>query len=184
MKKIAAAILSIVVFSVSGFSQTVEAYDDNEEGLNLFDPSRLDISQSASFGMSSSDASGLNSQSLYSTMLTYKFSKPVTVNFSFGLPIHSTYSNEMNLNSENIESADYFKTMPMSASLHWQPSDKFRMSLSVSKGSYNSYNPFFHNTGFSSPYRSYNNPEDKDTDKSDGSDTEEKTGSSDQKESK
>jgi hypothetical protein len=86
--------------------------------------------------MSSGSGSGLQSQSLYMTMMQYQFSKPVTLNLNFGLPIHSTYNDANNLSRENIQSADYFKNMPFNASLTWQPSDNFSMRFTVARESY------------------------------------------------
>ncbi len=142
------AVLSIVYIS---FSQTVDAYEDNskEEKKGLFDPSKFSINHSVSFGMSSSSqTSGLKSQSLYTTMMTYKFSKPVTLNLNFGLPIHSTYNSGNNLNYNNIQSLDYFKNMPLSASVTWQPSEKFTLQVSFMQnaGGYSNngyYSPFY-----------------------------------------
>jgi hypothetical protein len=81
-------------------AQTAEAYgDEAEEGkkAGLLDPSRLDMGHSVSFGMASTNGQSLQSQSLATTMLTYRFSQPVTLNFNFGMPIHSTYRDELNL---------------------------------------------------------------------------------------
>lgn len=134
------------------FSQTVEGYEETEEekGKGLFDPSRLTVRHAVSFGaFSSSNTSGLKSQSLYTTMMTYQFSKPVTLNFNVGLPIHSTFSSEMNLSPENIQSLEYFQNIPFDASLLWQPSENFAMQIRVMRNTgYYSYSPFM------SPYYS------------------------------
>lgn len=128
------------------YSQTLEGYEETEEeqGKGLFDPSRLTVRHALSFGaFSSSNISGLKSQSLYTTMMTYQFSKPVTFNFNVGLPIHSTFSSEMNLNPDNIQSLDYFQNIPFDASLLWQPSENFAMQVRVIR-----------NTGYYSPFMS------------------------------
>lgn len=137
-------ILGITVFCLG---QTIESFEstDSETKKGLFDPSRFSINHSVSFGMSSStQTKGLKSQSLYSSMMTYKFSQPLTLNLNFSLPIHSTYSPEFNLNQRNIESLEYFKSLPFDASIHWQPSENFSMSFSISRNVYDySYiNPY------------------------------------------
>lgn len=149
-RKYILAIIGVLLLSIVNpvVSQTHEAYDEKEEekGKGIFDPSRLKINHAISFGMfSSSQTSGLKSQSLYTTMMTYKFSQPVTLNVNFGFPIHSTFSSEMNFNPDNIESLEYFKNMPIDASLLWQPSEKFAMQIRVVR------NPAYYSP-FASPY--------------------------------
>lgn len=153
---------SMLLLSGMSYAQTVEAYGEDEKdgkkGFSLLDPSRFSINHSVSFGMaSSSQYSGLQSQSLYTTMMSYKFSNPVTLDLNFSLPIHSTLNSEHNINKENIESLDYFKNMPLDATLTWQPSEKFAMQLSVYRntGVYNNHygrSPFYSNYGNSSFY--------------------------------
>ncbi|MGD9200786.1 MAG: hypothetical protein PVI26_04410 [Chitinispirillia bacterium] len=142
-------ILIILIFSM-GFSQTIESFENNNDNkkTGLFDPSRLSINHSVSFGMSSSsNQSGIKSQSLYSTMMTYKFSKPITLNLNFSLPIHSTYYSKHNLTPDNVESLEYFKNMPIDASVLWQPTEKFSMKLSIQRNIYADY--------FARPFSSY-----------------------------
>ena len=129
------AIFILIIFSI-GFSQTIESFEDTngQKKTGLFDLSRFSINHSVSFGMSSSsNQSGLQSQSLYSTMMTYKFSNPITLNLNFGLPIHSTYFSKHNLTPDNVESLDYFKSMPIDASLLWQPTEKLTMKISIER---------------------------------------------------
>ncbi len=140
-------VIFLLTFINLAFSQTVDAYNKKEEEskTSFLDPSRFTINHSISFGMlSSSQTSGLKSQSLYTTMLSYKFSQPVTLNLNFSLPIHSTYSSELNLNMENIESLDYFKNMPFDASIIWQPKENFTLQLSIIRNTQASslYYPF------------------------------------------
>jgi hypothetical protein len=152
--KIAITLLYIITIAVG---QTVDAYDKDEksEGKSFFDPSKLTINHAFSFGMSSSSAySGLKHQSLYTTMMTYQFSNPVTLNLNFSLPIHSTYASEFNLNADNIQSLEYFKNIPFDAHLRWQPNEKFAVQLSVIRntGAYPFYSPFY--SPFCSPFYS------------------------------
>jgi hypothetical protein len=114
-------------------AQTTEAFDSDKKSPGLLDPSRLTIHQSASFGMSTSNFSDMKSASIYATMLQYKFSQPLTLNLSFGLPIHSTYDPRFNLTPENLKSAQYFQNMPFDATLTWQPSESMTMQLSVAR---------------------------------------------------
>ncbi len=95
----------------------------------------------------------LQSQSLYSTMLQYRFNAPVTVSLNFGLPIHSTISSAQNLNSNNLQSMEYFKNMPLSASFTWQPTDKMIFQLNVERNTYSNlffdyYHPFDYSRSF------------------------------------
>ena len=133
-------IVCCIIVSLSlAHGQTADAYEkkDDEKGAGLLDPSRFSMRHAAAFGMSSgSGSNGLQSQSLYMTMLQYQFSKPVTLNLNFGLPIHSTYNDAQNLTRDNIESAEYLKNMPFSASMTWQPSDNFTMRLTVARDTY------------------------------------------------
>lgn len=162
MKKSICLFAIIALFSVVNlaFGQTVEAYNDDGEKkkTGFLDPSRFSMNHSVSFGMaSSSQYSGLKSQSLYTTMMTYKFSQPVTLNLNFGLPIHSTFSSAHNLSSENLQSLDYFKSMPINASLTWRPSENFAIQVGVMRNVGASYyhNPFsLFGSPFYSPYES------------------------------
>jgi len=128
-------------------AQSEHAYDSKEGGgKGLLDPSRFTIHQAATFGMStSSTGSGLQSQSMYMTMMQYQFSRPVTLNLNFGLPIHSTYNDAQNLTADNLRSADYLKNMPLNASLTWQATDNLQMRLTVAREPYGTglfYDPY------------------------------------------
>ena len=129
------SLLIVGVAAVSLTAQTESAYEQDEatESRSLLDPSRFSIHHSLSFGMGGSSASSLKSQSLYSTMIQYRFAAPVTLNLNFGLPIHSTYNDARNLNYDNIESLDYFKNMPFDVALTWQPRENMLLLLQVSK---------------------------------------------------
>jgi len=134
--------LMIVVSAYFLFAQTEGAYETGDSGSEgkkgLLDPSRFSVQNSVSFGMTSTglSKSDLKSQSLYSTMFQYRFHAPVTVNLNFGLPIHSTVSSTHNLNLNNIESLDYFKSMPISGSITWQPRENFMIRLNVERNTY------------------------------------------------
>jgi len=152
--------VGIILFCMISLAigQTVDAYDENkkEEGKTFFDPSKFSVNHMVSFGMSSSSQySGMKSQSLYTTMMAYQFSKPVTLNLNFSLPIHSTYSSEFNLNAENIESLEYFKNMPLDAHLTWQPNENFAVQFSIIRNT--GANPYYHSP-FYSPYSSHYSP--------------------------
>lgn len=131
---ISATLFAILLICTTAFSQTEAAYEDGEgeKRLKLFDKERLTVNHSLSFGMSSSPVTdGLMSQSLYTTMLKYQFSKPVTVKLNFGLPIHNTFDTQTSLNSDNIKSADYFRNIPFDASITWKPTERLMMHISV-----------------------------------------------------
>ncbi|MBD3421209.1 MAG: hypothetical protein GF398_13920 [Chitinivibrionales bacterium] len=128
-------------------AQTAQAYaDDTQSSPNagLLDPSRLKVNHSMSFGMSATGKDDVISQSLYATMLQYKFTAPVTLNLNFGFPLHSSYAPDRNLNATNVKSADYFRNMPLNMHLTWQPNDNFMMRFSVVRDNdpYYSEGPF------------------------------------------
>lgn len=138
-------------------AQTKDAYETDNSAASkngLLDPSHFSVHNSIGFGMSSSSgSSNLQSQSLYSTMLQYRFNAPVTVSLNFGLPIHSTISSAQNLNSNNLQSMEYFKNMPLSASFTWQPTDKMIFQLNVERNTYSNlffdyYHPFDYSRSF------------------------------------
>lgn len=132
--------LIVLISSSVIYSQTEAAYHetDEEKKTKVFDRDRLEVNHSLAFGMSSSSNSDkLMSQSLYTTMLKYQFSRPVTVKLNFGLPIHNTYDPLSSLNSENIKSADYFKNMPFDASITWQPNERMLFHISVMRNTSN-----------------------------------------------
>jgi|GEM_PF-1511890 len=148
MKKQTVIIVSLL-FSIS-FAQTESAYDTDNGSTaakkGMLDPSRFSMQNSLSFGMASgmNSSSNLKSQSLYTTMLQYQFAAPITVNLNFGLPIHSTVSSAQNLTSSNLQSLDYFKSMPLSASLTWQPTANMQFQLNIERNTYSNY--FYGNT--------------------------------------
>lgn len=139
--------LFLVLFILSAaYSQNKDAFttSDEKKGGGLFDPSRFSIHHSLSFGaMSSSGVSNLQSQSLYTTMMQYQFTAPVTLNLNFGLPIHSTLSSAENLTAGNLQSLDYFKSMPMEMSLSWQPTQNTLLQFNIVKAPAGSY--FYNN---------------------------------------
>jgi hypothetical protein len=108
------------------------ARDSSSKILGIIDPARLSVSHSMNVGVvGGSGSSRLQSQSLYSTMLRYRFAAPVTLNLNFGLPIHSTFSPYQNLTGENMQSLNYFKNIPFDVSLTWKPSERFFFNFSV-----------------------------------------------------
>jgi hypothetical protein len=128
--------LTGIMLSISLVSaQTKADYDvgsDSTKSKGLLDPSRLSVSHSMSFGaLSGGGSSSIQSQSFYSTMFQYKFAAPVTINLNFSLPIHSTMSPYQNLTSQNMQSLNYFKSIPFDVSLSWKPSDRFQFNFSV-----------------------------------------------------
>jgi spore coat protein U-like protein len=154
MNTLVRSFIAAGLLAATAVAQTEQAYEQSEGEVSrsILDPSRFSISHSLSFGMSSASGSDLKSQSLYSTMIAYRFAKPVTLNLNFGLPIHSTYSSGRNLTMENIESLEYFKNMPFDVSMTWQPRDNMLLRLSVTRQSvedYYGYGSYLH-----SPYLS------------------------------
>jgi hypothetical protein len=117
------------------FAQTKESFDnsgDTAANKGILDKSRLTVSHAMNFGMLSGGGySSLQSQSLYSTMMQYKFTAPVTLNLNFGLPIFSSFSPYQNLTTQNLQSLNYFKSIPFDVSLCWKPSDRMQFNISV-----------------------------------------------------
>jgi hypothetical protein len=160
MKKI---LFLIVINCIAGniFAQSKNDYSTGTESKpsksGLFDPSKFTIHNSVSFGMASnSGVSNIKSQGLYTTMMQYKFNAPVTLNLNFGLPIFSTASSAQNLNRSNIQSMEYFKSMPFDVSLSWKPLDNMLLQLNVHRSTGNQYffnDPFYHRDNFY--YRDY-----------------------------
>jgi ABC-type antimicrobial peptide transport system permease subunit len=141
-------VLVTVGFALGQNEQSYKSTGDSLKG-GLLDPSRFSINHSMSMGMSSASGSSLQSQGLYSTLLTYKFSQPVTINLNFGFPIFSTFAPGQNLSAQNLRSAEYFNNMPIEASLAWRPTDNmsFQLSFMRAPGNYYSnyygYSPFY-----------------------------------------
>jgi hypothetical protein len=114
---------------------------DSSKG-GIIDLKKLTVNHSVSYGMASFGSnSPLMSQGLYTTMLTYRFSQPVTLNLNFGFPLMSTYSPAQNLNAGNIQSLAYFRSMPIDMSLTWQPKPNLLFNLNI-----------MHNSGFGYGY--------------------------------
>ena len=136
-------LLIIAALYSTVLAQTKEAYEtDNAtpSQKGFLDPSHFTIKNGVSFGMATSSGnSDLKSQSLYSTMLQYKFNAPVTVNLNVSLPIHSTISSAQNLNQSNLQSMEYFKNMPLSASIVWQPTEKMSFQINFERNTYQNY---------------------------------------------
>jgi hypothetical protein len=147
----------LVTLAVSTlFAQDKDAYSSSDNAKKsglLLDPSRFTVQNSVSFGaMSSGGNSSLQSQSLYTTMMRYQFAAPVTLNLNFSLPIHSTFSSTQNLTSGNLQSLDYFKSVPFEMSLAWQPAKNMLLQFSIVKPGTNG----FYSSGYSGMYHPWN----------------------------
>jgi hypothetical protein len=149
------------LLSVSVFAQTKNAYNMNDSGGGLFNTSRLSVNQSIGFDMGTSTGSGLQSQGMYSTMLSYRFSRPLTLKANFGLPIYSTFSPYQNLNQQNITSTEYFKNMPVEASLLWKPSANLGFQITMSRNNYGYFSgyPWYSRSMFDNFTVSSNEPD-------------------------
>jgi hypothetical protein len=135
-----------IIMLCAGIVASAQNKDDFKTGNDqksgsFLDPSRFSIRNSVSFGaMSGSGMNNLQTQSMYTTMMQYKFTAPVTLNLNFALPIHSTFAASQNLTPNNLQSLDYFRSMPFEASLSWQPTQNTMFQLSIMKmGSNYSY---------------------------------------------
>ena len=124
--------LVTLVSAFGVFAQTKDAFNTSDEQKGgLLDPTRLSIHHSLSFGMGTSPGSSMQSQGIYSTMLSYQFSRPLTLNLNFGFPLYSTFSPYQNFNQQNLTSAEYFKNMPIDVSLSWKPTANLFFQLNV-----------------------------------------------------
>jgi hypothetical protein len=138
-------ILLVLTLSASVvLAQSQDAYDkkggDTTTNKGFWDPSRLSISRSMSFGMmNTTGSSAMQSASFYSTSLQYKFVAPVTVNLNFALPITSSFSKYQNFTTDNMQSLQYFKNMPFDVSLSWEPSKNLHFMFSIIKAAGDGY---------------------------------------------
>lgn len=141
---------TFLLVAAGGYSaihaQTAKVLENNQTSVlsgqsGLLDPSRFSVRHGLNFGMSSTGGSGVKSQSLYTTMLQYKFNAPITLNLNFGFPLHSSYASGMNLNEENVTSAEYFRSLPLDFSLTWQPWQNTLMRIHVERNTAPQFQP-------------------------------------------
>lgn len=147
-------LLLIYISCVMAQDKDAFSVDNDGKKILFFDPSRLSVHNSISFGASSTGGkSSLQSQSLYTTMMQYQFAAPVTLNLNFSLPLHSTYSSMSNLSSSNLQSMEYFKSIPVEMSVSWQPTKNTSVHFSLYKSGTNNmmqygntslFRPFHH----------------------------------------
>lgn len=159
-------VITVLIFAaaVSVFAQSEGAYDiggafspaGTEDGYDgtiysgLLDPARFTINHSVSFMAGGARAADIRSQSVYSTMMRYKFNAPVTLSLNFDMPIHSTFNQFNNFNQDNLQSMDYFRNMPIDAAVTWMPRDNlmFRVSVIRQPESAYFYNGFYRSDRF------------------------------------
>jgi len=145
MKNIKIILLSTLLTASVLFAQSEGAFGPqpagSSESAGLLDPSRVSVNHAMSFGAGGSRFSNMKSQSMYSTMFQYRFDAPVVLRLNFDMPLHSTFNSAMNLNEDNISSMDYFKNMPIGASLSWQPTQNMMFTVAVMKQPYY-YSPY------------------------------------------
>jgi len=142
IKRTVAAIALTLTFALAAplFAQSVDAYDlggsysaRGDSSTGLLDPSRFKVSHAMSFMAGGSGIADVRSQSLYSTMIQYKFNAPVVMSLNFNMPIHSTFNQYNNLTTDNLSSLDYFRNMPIDASIAWMPTQNLMFRVSVIK---------------------------------------------------
>jgi hypothetical protein len=138
-------IFIVLLLNAAVFSQTKDAFDQGGGGNGgLF------------------DGSSLQSQGLYATMLTYQFSRPLTLNLNFGFPLFSSFSPYQNLNQHNVASTEYFKNMPIDVSLSWKPTSNLFFQLNVVRNPQYDYfsgmsYPFYYRSMFDRSLEPLNN---------------------------
>jgi hypothetical protein len=145
------SILSLIL-CVAALAQNKSDFDGQSGSTtplasSLLDPSRFSMHHMASFGMSSSGTSSVQSQSLYTTMMKYQFASPVTLAFNFSMPIHSTFNQYANVSTLSTNSSAYLRSMPFDASLSWKPTENLLMQFTIiqnggSQAMYNYQAPF------------------------------------------
>ena len=156
-------IFIVLLLNAAVFSQTKDAFDQGGGGNGgLFDASKFSIHHSLNFGMGTSMGSSLQSQGLYATMLTYQFSRPLTLNLNFGFPLFSSFSPYQNLNQHNVASTEYFKNMPIDISLSWKPTSNLFFQLNVVRNPQYDYfsgmsYPFYYRSMFDRSLEPLNN---------------------------
>jgi len=151
MKKIRIILFSALITAGVLFAQSESAFGPQpagqSESAGLLDPSRFTVNHAVSFSAGGQSFSNIKSQSVYSTMFQYKFDAPVVLRLNFDMPIHSTFNSAMNLNENNLSSMDYFRNMPIDASLSWQPTQNSMFTIAVMKQPHY-YSPYsFHRPG-------------------------------------
>ncbi|MDR0331326.1 MAG: hypothetical protein LBH93_06420 [Chitinispirillales bacterium] len=149
MKRAATSIILAAAVAIGAFAQSESAYDppgsapgpnDDLAAPGLLDPSRFKVSHSMGFMAGGSRIADVKSQSVYSTMLQYKFNAPVVMSLNFDMPIHSTFNPYGNFTADNLASLDYFRNMPIDASIAWMPKENLLFRLSVIKQPEAGYN--------------------------------------------
>ena len=145
------ALFFIAVLACAGFGQNA---DDSNKVIvkdsaydGLIGIKKLTVNHMLSFEAGTGSWNGgVATQGMYTTMLTYRFSRPVTLNLDFGFPIMSSWNSSQNFNAKNIQSLEYFRNMPINMSMTWQPRDNLLFQFSVvhapGYGAYGYYDPF------------------------------------------
>jgi hypothetical protein len=140
VKRLSTVTLALALVAAPLFAQSEGAYDlgnsyfaGGDSATGLLDPSRLKVSHAMSFMAGGSRFADVKSQSLYSTMLQYKFNAPVVLSLNFDMPIHSTFNRYNNFTTDNLSSLDYFRNMPIDASVTWMPKENLMFRVSVIK---------------------------------------------------
>jgi|GEM_PF-1959481 len=151
MKNIRTVLFLVLLAAGTLFAQSEGAFGPqpagHSESAGLLDPSRVSVNHAMSFSAGGPSFSNMRSQSIYSTMFQYRFDAPVVLRLNFDMPLHSTFNSAMNLNEDNISSMDYFRNMPIDASLSWQPAHNLMFTVAVMK------QPYYY-----SPYSFYRQP--------------------------
>jgi len=138
---------AMALFTAAAIAQTADAYKTDRADSNtikgLLDPSRFSIHHALSFGMASgSNEKSVKSQSVYTSMLQYKFAEPLMLNLNFSMPLYSSFNSAQNLTSQNISSMAYFQNMPFDVSLTWKPTNNLSMHFSVLRDPQSLYSSF------------------------------------------
>jgi hypothetical protein len=150
MKKMVFCLVLLLV-AAAAFSQTLSAPKDNsylsKKSFSLFDPSKLKMSQSYSFGYYSGRG-GSGSVGYYLNSLEYTFSSPLKVRVDLGF-LHNP-SALVSRNSSISKSGAFIPGV----SVDWRPSPNFNFRLDVRQVPYTGYGNYngYYNPGFWEDY--------------------------------
>jgi len=150
MKKMVLSLV-LLLMAATAFSQSLSVPKDNtylsKKSFSLFDPSKLKMSQSYSFGYYSGQG-GSRSVGYYLNSLEYTFSSPLKVRVDLGF-LHNPGA--MLSNRSGVSRSGAF--IP-GVSIDWRPSPSFNFRLDVRQVPYTSYGGYngYYNSGFWEDY--------------------------------
>ena len=150
MKKMVFSLVALLI-AATAFSQTLTAPKSDsylsKKSFSLFDPSKLKMSQSYSFGYYSGQG-GSGSIGYYLNSLEYRISNPLKVRVDLGF-LHNPGA-MLSRNSSISKSGAFIPGV----SVDWRPSPNFNFRLDVRQIPYTGYNNYngYYNPGYWEDY--------------------------------